>query len=58
MGRYVTITLNDKTVVENEEIAGMTGGALDNAEDLPGPIMLQGDHREIEYRNIYIIPAK
>ncbi len=58
VGRYVTVILNGKKVVDNKEIPGMTGGALDNAEAMSGPLMLQGDHREIEYRNIYIIPGR
>jgi len=33
-------------------------GALDSAEGEPGPILLQGDHKAIEYRNIRITPAK
>lgn len=58
IGRNVTITVNGKTIVCNQEIPGITGGALDSHEGKPGPIMLQGDHGPIEYRNITIIPAK
>jgi hypothetical protein len=58
IGRNVTITINGKTVVNNQEIPGITGGALNSREGEPGPIMLQGDHEPIEYRNIIITPAK
>ena len=39
------------------EIPGITGGALDSHEELPGPIYLQGDHGGIAYRNIVLTPA-
>jgi hypothetical protein len=58
IGRWVTIILNDQIIIDNEEIPGITGGALDSKEALPGPIMLQGDHREVEYRSLVITPSK
>jgi len=57
-GRMVTIVANDTTIICNQEIPGITGGALNSNEGEPGPIMLQGDHEPIEYRNIVLIPAK
>lgn len=57
-GRMVTIIANGVKIICNQEIPGITGGALDSNEGEPGPIMLQGDHEPIEYRNIVIIPAK
>jgi len=58
VGRNVTIVVNGKTIVCNQEIPGITGGALDSHEGKPGPIMLQGDHEPIEYRSVIITPAK
>lgn len=58
IGRMVTIVLNGKQVVCNQEIPGITGGALDSREGEPGPILFQGDHGPIEFRNIVITPAK
>jgi hypothetical protein len=58
IGRRVTVLLNDKTIIDNAEIPGITGGALDSNEGEPGPIMLQGDHEKLYYRNIVITPAK
>jgi hypothetical protein len=58
VGRVVTIVFNGKTVICRQEIPGITGGAIDSQEGLPGPIYLQGDHRAIEYRNIVITPEK
>jgi hypothetical protein len=54
----VTVVLNGKTVICDQEIPGITGGALDSNEGAAGPIYLQGDHGPIEYRNIQITPAK
>ena len=58
IGRLVTVALNGKTVICNQEIPGITGGALDSDEGSPGPIYLQGDHGPIEFRNIEITPAR
>jgi hypothetical protein len=58
VGRMVTVSLNGKTVICSEEIPGITGGALNSREGEPGPILFQGDHGTIEYRNIIITPSK
>jgi len=57
-GRWITLEFNGHKVIDKAEIPGITGGALDCLEDEPGPIMIQGDHQEVEYRNIIITPAK
>jgi hypothetical protein len=54
----VTVVANDKTVICNREIPGITGGAINSHEGEPGPLLIQGDHGPIEYRNIIITPAK
>jgi hypothetical protein len=58
IGRRVTVVLNGKTIIADQTIPGITGGALDSDEGAPGPIYLQGDHTSVEYRNIRITPAK
>jgi hypothetical protein len=58
IGRMVTVVANGKTVISNQEIPGITGGAIDSKEGEPGPIYIQGDHGPIEYRKIVITPAK
>lgn len=58
IGRRVTVVLNGHTVIADQIIPGITGGALDSDEGAPGPILLQGDHLPIEYRNIRLTPAK
>ncbi len=57
VGRKVTVVFNGQTIIENETIPGLTGGALDSDEAAPGPIMLQGDHTRILYRKVEITPA-
>ena len=58
VGRMVTVVGNGKMIICNQEIPGITGGALDSNEGEPGPIYLQGDHGAIDYRNIILTPAK
>jgi len=58
IGRMVTVVMNGKTVISNQQIPGITGGAIDSREGEPGPIMFQGDHGPIEYRNISISTPK
>jgi hypothetical protein len=58
LGRWVTVTLNGKTIIDDREIPGITGGALDSREGEAGPLMLQGDHGEVSYRNIVITPRE
>jgi len=58
IGRRVTVALNGMTIIDNVEIPGITGGALDSDEGAPGPLMLQGDHSGVRYRNIRITAAK
>lgn len=58
VGRMVTIVANGKTIISNQAIPGITGGALDSNEGEPGPIMLQGDHGPVDFRSIILTPAQ
>ena len=58
VGRLITVVFNGKTVICNQEIPGITGGAIDSKEGEPGPIYLQGDHGPIEFRKIEITTMK
>jgi hypothetical protein len=58
VGRKVTVVFNGKKVICEQEIPGITGGALDSNEGAPGPIYLQGDHGPVEYRNVTIARGK
>jgi len=58
VGQRVTVVLNGQTIIDNKEIPGITGGALDSHEELPGPIYLQGSEKgRVEFRSIVITPA-
>jgi len=59
VGRTVTVVQNGQTVIDHKEIPGITGGALDSHEELPGPIYLQGSEAgRVAFRNIEITPAE
>jgi Domain of Unknown Function (DUF1080) len=59
VGRMITVVQNGKTIINNQEIPGITGGALDSHEGLPGPIYLQGsENGHVAYRNLIITPAR
>ena len=59
VGRWITVVQNGQTIIDKQEIPGITGGALDSHEELPGPIYLQGSEKGlVAYRSIIITPAK
>ncbi|MFZ0394430.1 MAG: DUF1080 domain-containing protein, partial [Terracidiphilus sp.] len=59
IGRHVTVVQNGTTIIDDEEIPGLTGGALDSREGLQGPIYLQGSEKgHVQFRRITIAPAK
>ncbi len=57
LGRHITVVLNGEKVIDDQEIPGITGGALDSDEGQPGPIFLQGDHGPVNFRNIRLASA-
>jgi hypothetical protein len=58
--RIVTVAHNGVTVIDRQEIEGITGGALDANEGRPGPFYIQGDHTGgLKFRNITVsVPRK
>jgi len=59
IGRTVTVVQNGLTIIDKQEIPGLTGGALDSKEASPGPIYLQGSEAgHVSYRDVTITPAK
>ena len=59
VGRTVTVVQNGQTIIDNQEIPGITGGALNSHEERPGPIYLQGsEDGHVAYRNIVLTPAR
>jgi hypothetical protein len=58
IGNRITVVLNGVKVHDNVEITRGTGGQLDDDFDQPGPILLQGDHGTVWFRNIEIKTLK
>ena len=52
----VTVVLNGIKIIDDGEVPGITGGALDANEKAPGPIMLQGDHGKVQFRKVRLTP--
>ncbi len=56
--RHITVILNGKTIIDNQPVLGCTGGAMTSDEFKPGPLFLQGDHTNVDYRNLMIYTVK
>jgi 3-keto-disaccharide hydrolase len=56
VGNHLTATLNGKRIHDNAVLPAMTGGAIDNDEFAPGPIMIQGDHSHVALRKMVVTP--
>jgi len=52
----ITVVWNGEKVIDNVEIDGPTGGNLGVSQTEPGPVMLQGDHGRVSFRNIKLRP--
>jgi hypothetical protein len=55
--KFVSITLNGQVIQENVAMNGPTPSCLTGKEAATGPILFQGDHGPVAYRNIKITPA-
>ncbi|HMD87162.1 MAG TPA: DUF1080 domain-containing protein [Terriglobia bacterium] len=56
IANHVTVIMNGTKIIDNAEVPGLTGGALDANEKGPGPIMLQGDHGKVQFRKVRLTP--
>ena len=52
--RFLRVELNGKVLHENLEIRGPTPGGVDGKEKPLAPIMFQGNHGPVAYRNIVV----
>ncbi len=52
----VTVVLNGAKIIDNGEVPGITGGAIDANEKEPGPILIQGDHGTVQFRKLVLTP--
>ena len=55
--KFVKVTLNGEVLHENVEMKGPTPGGLTGKEAATGPLMFQGDHGPVAFRNIKITPS-
>jgi hypothetical protein len=58
IGNKITVVMNGVKIHDNVECNKPTGGELDGNVDQPGPILLQGDHGTVWFRNILIKELK
>lgn len=58
VGQKITAFLNGVKIHDNAEVLHPTGAALDDKQDQPGPIMIQGDHGAIEVRCVMVRPLE
>ncbi len=56
--KFVKVVLNGQTIHENVELKGPTPGGLTGKEAPAGPLMFQGDHGPVAFRQIKFKPAK
>ncbi|MSQ95755.1 MAG: DUF1080 domain-containing protein [Gemmataceae bacterium] len=56
---FKKVVLNEKVIHENAEVLkGVTGGSIAGSEASVGPLMFQGDHGPVAFRNVRITPKK
>lgn len=56
--KFVKVTFNGEVIHENVEMKGATPGGLTGKEAATGPLMFQGDHGPVSFRNIKVTPKK
>jgi hypothetical protein len=54
--RFVKVVFNGTVIHENVEVKGPTTASLGGAEKPEGPVMLQGDHGPVAFRNLRLKP--
>lgn len=56
--KFVKVAHNGKVIHENVELNGPTRGPLSEVEKATGPLLLQGDHGPVAYRNLRVKPLE
>jgi hypothetical protein len=54
--RFVRVVLNGQVIHEDVEVATPTGHAWHDPERATGPLLLQGDHGPVAFRNVRVRP--
>ena len=55
-GKFLKVELNGKVLHENVEMNGPTPGGVSGQEHAEGPLMFQGNHGAVAFRDIKITP--
>jgi hypothetical protein len=53
--KFLKVVLNGEVIQENVEVKGPTGGGVTGKEHAEGPLMFQGNHGPVAFRNIKIV---
>ncbi|PHN06279.1 hypothetical protein CRP01_11945 [Flavilitoribacter nigricans DSM 23189 = NBRC 102662] len=56
--RFIHVDLNGVRIHENVEVPLPTGGPIQKNEAAKGPLMIQGDHGPVAFRNIQYLPLE
>ncbi len=56
--KFISVLWNGKKVHENVEVKGATGGELPGGEKAQGPLMFQGNHGIVAFRNVKVKPVE
>ena len=56
--KFLKVTLNDTVLHENVEMKGPTPSGVTGKEAPEGPLMFQGDHGPVAYRNVKVTPRR
>lgn len=56
--KFVKVELNGQVIHADVEMKGPTPGGLTGKEAATGPILLQGDHGPVAYRNFKVTPVQ
>ena len=56
--KFLRVLHNGLSVQNNVEVEGPTRSAVNLPEGKTNPIMLQGDHGQVAYRNLYVRPLR
>ena len=56
--KFIKVVHNGKVIHENVEVTGPTRASTFNDEKPTGPLMFQGDHGPVAYRNLKVRPLK
>jgi len=56
--KFISVKLNGQEIQKDVEVKAPTGGQLSNEEKPQGPLLFQGDHGIVAFRNVKVKPVK